>query len=141
RFAALATPAPDGDQLGPPCGVVIIGDDRDMARAATRRLMDRGHRRIAFIAESLRPQRSHDRWFEGFCMAHLAADRPIDRSLVGVIGLDHAGLVDMVERFAASGAPPTAAVVTDLAAVNPLLRELHAHAIDIHRQDMIVWGS
>ena len=140
-FASLDLPAHSDRHPAAFPGVAIISDDREMAMLATRTLIARGHKRIAFITETTQPHRSHARWLDGYRLALLDAGLPIDRTLIGDIGLDHAGLPAFAQRIAASQRPPTAAVVTDLPAINPLIAELRAHNIEIDQRNLIAWGT
>lgn len=153
-FAALDLPGPaqsrnskqSDSQPSVHNGVIIIADDRTMAQDVTGRLQRRGHRHIAFVTGSLCPHQSRHRWYEGYCLAHLNPQSPMDMSalnpdMVGVIGHHAQHLPQIVNQWVQSKHQPTAMVVADMAAVEPTLREIKAQGLRIDLKDIVAWGS
>jgi LacI family transcriptional regulator len=59
----------------------VTVDNREGTRAAVRRLLDLGHRRIAFLGDMRSIWTARER-YEGYAEAHAGAGRPVDERLV-----------------------------------------------------------
>lgn len=124
-----------------PAGVVIAGDDQAMGRCATQRLLDHGHRRIAFVAGSMPPGASHAKWFEGYRLALADAGISVDADLVRVTGEGEAAVTSAADALAQLRSPPTAYVVTEARVASDLLKAMAVLGRPIGRDAMVIWAS
>lgn len=76
------TPVVFVDRVGDVAGAVsVITDDIGLAKAATRHLLDHGHRRVALLSDSLDLQTTHGRQ-QGYRLAMAEAGLPVDPELM-----------------------------------------------------------
>ena len=82
---------PEGGISNLPAGAVAVTADLvEAGRLATQRLIERGHRRIAFLCPEKPAGMYFDLWLTGYQLAHLRAGLPLDPDLVFVHAARHA---------------------------------------------------
>lgn len=117
-----------GDPLleRPPVDVVSF-DHHAAGRCATNFLLARGHRRIAFVCDTLFPGGSNSKWLDAYRLAHLNANMPLDPALVHNAGeMDRGGEVAL-DAMLKLPDPPTAYLVVNPWAALALKVGLRAH--------------
>jgi DNA-binding LacI/PurR family transcriptional regulator len=135
-FVMLGNPLADGT-YSQPAGIVVASDYIEMGRVATRRLIDRGHRRIAFVGGPMMPGMWYDSWLKGYWLAHREAGLTPDLTLqITALTLDRSErMAEMKSRLNQITSPPTAAVLTD-DVWSPLFLELMRERFAIAPHDL-----
>jgi len=121
-------------------GQVVAYDEEAMGRLATARLLENGHRRIAFLCEIAPENMSHARWLNGYRLAHFDAGLVPDESFVNVSGQPYSGAEPGVNELMKLPKPPTAWVCPDMRIGDSLLSALRSRGIRLRRQDIILSG-
>lgn len=88
-------------------------DVQAMAHRATRWLIERGHRRIGFMAMETPLNLWYDRWLAGYRYAHFDAGLPVDESLVVITGKTRTPDEVTADAWLGQTRPPTACVIPD----------------------------
>lgn len=117
---------------------VISNDDAAMGQLATETLFAAGHRRIAFICETLPRGLSHWRWRDGYATAHLSAGVAMDESLIHVSGVEHSSGDSAAEAMLQLASPPTAYVVPDPRIAAMFLDAMRRRNVDVARDCVII---
>src|SRR5690606_30685353 len=78
-----------------------------------RAMIDRGHRRIGFMAMETPINLWYERWLTGYRYAHLDAQLPIDERLIVVTGRSARPADAAADAWAELDEPPTAWVIPD----------------------------
>lgn len=92
---------------------VVTFDTLGMGYLATQRLLEQGHKRVAFACEYLIPGLSHERWLKGYRLAHAEAGVSLDPQLVYITGQCDIGLESAAIAFTKLDNIPTGFVVPD----------------------------
>src|SRR5690606_35808445 len=103
---------------------VIAANEQAMAEAATRRLLDQGHERIAFVCEVLPRGLSHARWLAGYRLVHVERGLPLDPQLTFITGVEEQGEDRAAAFYASVAYPPTAYIVPDARIAATVLAEM-----------------
>lgn len=114
----------------PPRGLdadCVLSDNAAGAQSGTAHLLDRGHRRIAFVGNDTTVYTSAER-LRGFTAAHEAAAVPVDRSLVVLGPRTSAEAEKAVTALLGHVDPPTAVFAQNNLMTMGAWRALHAHA-------------
>jgi len=82
-----------------------------MARFATEWHLFRGHRRIGFACSEIESGFWVDRWLDGYRLALMRADVPIDLSLIRTAGQDYLDADPLAVEFTSMKEPPSAYVL------------------------------
>jgi LacI family transcriptional regulator len=113
----------------PPRGLAadcVLSDNEDGARAGTAHLLERGHRRIAFVGNETAVYTSAER-LAGFRAAHRTAGVPVDDSLI-VLGPRSTGDAESATRtLLARTDPPQAIFAQNNLITMGVWRALHSH--------------
>ncbi len=110
---------PEGGISNLPAGAVAVTTDMvEAGRLATRRLIDGGHRRIAFLCPEQPVGMYYDSWLTGYQLAHLRAGLPVDTDLAFVHAArrppesePRSAAADAMEWMSRLRQPPTAWVI------------------------------
>jgi DNA-binding LacI/PurR family transcriptional regulator len=96
---------PEGGLSNLPAGAVAVTADMvEAGRLATQRLIEDGHKRIAFLCPEKPVGMYYDLWLTGYQLAHLRAELPLDPDLV---------FVHAVRQPPGSATPSTAAAAVE----------------------------
>ena len=87
-------------------------EDKEGARMATRYLIEKGHRRIAFVSGSIRENGVNIKRYQGYCDAMREAGLPVDEQAVYSGTVDYEYGIAAAREFLARGRKQTAAFVT-----------------------------
>jgi len=122
----------------------VIHDEQRMARCAVRTLMERGHRRIAFVCRQVIPGLFQDRWMEGYQLEHLSRGVAIDSALIFTQGSTNT--VDAEGKraamiFARMANPPTAFIIPYLNLAHAFFQEMRNLGSPVNPADAITSGS
>ena len=126
--------------LGDARAYTVTFDFVSMGRGATRTLIDRGHRRIGFMAMGTPINLWYERWLAGYRYAHQDADLPLDQRLTVVTGRSAEPGEATAEAWTDLDDPPTAFVIPDASLVVRVMSAMARHGRPIAR-DCVVIGS
>ncbi|MCC6422337.1 MAG: LacI family DNA-binding transcriptional regulator [Phycisphaerales bacterium] len=105
-------------------GHTVASDEMYASQAVVGRLIELGHRRIAFASENAPRGLCHWQWLMGYKLALMEHGQTIDPQLIAITGRKFAG-PQIVQQFSALGDPPTAYLVPDITTAHSLVQ---AHA-------------
>ena len=87
-------------------------EDKEGARMATRYLIEKGHRCIAFISGSIRENGVNSKRYQGYCDAMCQAGLTVDEKAIYAGTVDYEYGIEAAGEFLARGKKQTAAFVT-----------------------------
>ena len=113
-------------------------EDKEGARMATRYLIAKGHRRIAFISGSIRENGVNIKRFQGYCDAMQEAGLPVDGQAVYSGTVDYEYGMAVADAYLARGKKQTAAFVTADVITMGLIKGLQQHHVRVPEDLSIV---
>ena len=113
-------------------------EDKEGARMATRYLIGKGHRRIAFISGSIRENGVNIKRYQGYCDALKEAGLEVDESAVYSGTVDYEYGLTAAAQYAERGRKQTAAFVTADVITMGLIKGLQQNHIRIPEDVSIV---
>ena len=144
--SATATPdgsakqAPDHSQAATRLLTTIAPDDQKAGATAVERLLRRGHRRIAFVAEEVIPNLHVAGLLAGYRLAHFDADVPLDPALLAISGRSRSGGGFAVDQLGKLDDPPTGFVLVDPRIAQGFLDEAQRQRRPVDHRDVVVIG-
>ncbi len=106
-------------------------EDKEGARIATRYLIEKGHRNIAFISGSIRENGVNMKRYQGYCDALQEAGLPLDEQAVYSGTVDYEYGLTAARQYAARGRKQTAAFVTADVITMGVLKGLKQQGISV----------
>ena len=113
-------------------------EDREGARTATRYLISKGHRRIAFVSGSIRENGVNMKRFQGYRDAMQEAGLTVDETAVYSGTVDYEYGMEAARDFLARGSQQTAAFVTADVITMGLIRGLQQNHVRIPEDVSVV---
>ena len=106
-------------------------EDKEGARIATRYLIEKGHRRIAFISGSIRENGVNIKRYQGYCDALQEAGLPVEEQAVYSGTVDYEYGIEAAAEYLRRGKKQTAAFVTADVITMGLIKELTKQGIRV----------
>ncbi|MEG0493013.1 MAG: LacI family DNA-binding transcriptional regulator [Clostridia bacterium] len=114
-------------------------EDREGARIATKYLIDKGHREIAFVSGSIREHGVNSKRYQGYCDALQGAGLVLKQEAIYARNVDYEYGVMAADEFVQRGKKQTAAFVTADVLAMGFVKGLRKHQLKIP-EDVSVIG-
>ena len=122
-------------------GRVINADEIAMGKFATNYLIRLGHKRIAFVCETIPKGMHNANWLDGYRLAHWDNGIDIDPDLIHITGKLYTGAQSAVENFLSLKDKPTGFCLTDTRVAASFIQEMNTRGIKIDVDSLITGGD
>lgn len=128
------------DSCAPQGLTSVTSDGVAMGGLAAAWLIQKGHRRIAFVCMTMPSGLYASKWADGYRLAHLRAALSLDPRLVRVSSDEPGGVGEAVRALAALDDPPTACVIPDSHIVHSVLKAAGEAGLRFHEGSVVLTG-